>query len=64
MNHRPGHFFHADMLDSQIATLEEPKEGEENVTTVRLGKQENEDEELGLAGVVQVATTVARGWVG
>lgn len=33
MTERPGHFFKADLLDSQLATLESP-EGEERVVTV------------------------------
>jgi gluconate kinase len=45
---RKKHFFKATMLDSQLATLEEPTdaEGADNHAVLKLGKEGNEDEEV------------------
>ena len=65
MQLRPGHFFKAEMLDSQLATLEVPLEDDEkDVVRVRLGKDDDEACEVGLRGVVEEATRAARAWVG
>ncbi|GEM06433.1 DNA polymerase delta subunit 1 [Rhodotorula toruloides] len=60
MEHRAGHFMKASMLDSQLATLQEPHETDEvNVTIVKLGQGEGEAEERGKEAVI--ADAVARG---
>lgn len=65
MTYRPGHFFKASMLDSQLATLEPPNpEGEANVAVIRLGQGEGEELERGMQPVCDEASEVARGWVG
>lgn len=64
MNNRPGHFFKPAMLDSQLATLERPTEEEGNVGTVLLGKGDGEAEEVGMEGVIELASEVAKKWVG
>lgn len=48
MEKRPGHFMKADMLDSQINTLESP-EGEDNVVTVPLNVSTEEQVRIALA---------------
>lgn len=51
------------MLDSQLATLEAPTSSEANVATVRLGKGEQDAEEVGMEGVVAAAVDIAKGWL-
>ncbi|BGP12845.1 hypothetical protein JCM10213v2_000762 [Rhodosporidiobolus nylandii] len=65
MEHRPGHFFKASMLDSQLATLQEPHETDEvNVAVVRLGKGEGEAEERGKDAVCEDAVERVRRMIG
>jgi gluconokinase len=53
------------MLDSQLATLQEPNETEEvNVAVVKLGQGENEAEERGKEAVVGDAVERARRFIG
>ncbi|ORY85321.1 P-loop containing nucleoside triphosphate hydrolase protein [Leucosporidium creatinivorum] len=65
MTSRPGHFFKASMLDSQLATLEPPSpETEEGVAVIRLGQGEGEAQERGMKPVCDDAVDAARKWVG
>ncbi|GAA6035192.1 hypothetical protein JCM8097_006412 [Rhodosporidiobolus ruineniae] len=65
MSHRQGHFMKASMLDSQLATLEEPHETDEvNVAVVRLGKGEDDSEERGIEPVVNEAIERVRRFIG
>ncbi|SGY32747.1 BQ5605_C002g01406 [Microbotryum silenes-dioicae] len=61
---RPGHFFKAPMLDSQLATLEIPTEDEINVKRINLGQGPEQAEEVGIEGISQAAIEVATEWVG
>ncbi|KAJ8296854.1 DNA polymerase delta catalytic subunit [Rhodotorula toruloides] len=61
MEHRAGHFMKASMLDSQLATLQEPHETDEvNVAVVKLGQGEGEAEERGKDAVIADAVARAR----
>ncbi|KAL7338241.1 P-loop containing nucleoside triphosphate hydrolase protein [Rhodotorula toruloides] len=65
MEHRAGHFMKASMLDSQLATLQEPHETDEvNVAVVKLGQGEGEAEERGKEAVIADAVARARRFVG
>jgi gluconokinase len=55
----------ASMLDSQLATLQEPHETDEvNVAVVKLGQGEGEAEERGKEAVIVDAVARARKFVG
>ncbi|SCV68658.1 BQ2448_779 [Microbotryum intermedium] len=64
MSSRPGHFFKAPMLDSQLATLEIPTEDETNVKRINLGQGPEQAEEVGMEGISRAAIEVATEWVG
>lgn len=65
MSHRQGHFMKSTMLDSQLATLQEPHETNEvNVAVVKLGQGEEEVEERGKAAVIEDAVQRARRFIG
>ncbi|KAM0793206.1 hypothetical protein ACM66B_000676 [Microbotryomycetes sp. NB124-2] len=60
MEARPGHFFKAPMLDSQLATLETPNpDGEPGVAVVKLGQDADDSQEVGLEGVTRAAVEAA-----
>ncbi|KAK4054870.1 hypothetical protein OIV83_000794 [Microbotryomycetes sp. JL201] len=60
MEARPGHFFKAPMLDSQLATLETPDPAREpGVAVVTLGQDADDSQEIGLQGVTQAAIAAA-----
>lgn len=52
------------MLDSQLMTLEEPQEDEHDVAHIKLGKGDQESEEIGLQGVIEKSVQAAEKWVG
>ncbi|GAA5899924.1 hypothetical protein JCM6882_007003 [Rhodosporidiobolus microsporus] len=65
MESRPGHFMKAPMLDSQLATLQEPHETDEvNVAVVKLGQGGEEAEERGIPAVVEDAVARVRTFIG
>ncbi|GAA5869765.1 hypothetical protein JCM1840_000585 [Sporobolomyces johnsonii] len=65
MEHRPGHFMKASMLDSQLATLQEPHETDEvNVAVVPLGQGEEGKEERGKEPVIGEAVEKVRRFIG
>ncbi|GAA5978513.1 hypothetical protein JCM11641_007969 [Rhodosporidiobolus odoratus] len=65
MEHRPGHFMKASMLDSQLSTLEQPHETDEvNVAVVRLGQGEEDAEERGKEAVVGDAVERVKNFIG
>ncbi|GAA5832900.1 hypothetical protein JCM11251_000523 [Rhodosporidiobolus azoricus] len=62
---RPGHFMKAPMLDSQLATLQQPHETDEvNVAIIKLGQGEEETEERGIEAVVGDAVERVRKFIG
>ncbi|BGP44898.1 hypothetical protein JCM10450v2_000713 [Rhodotorula kratochvilovae] len=65
MESRAGHFFKASMLDSQLATLQQPNETDEvNVAVVKLGQGADEADERGIEAVCRDAAERARRMVG
>lgn len=65
MEKRPGHFMKAGMLDSQLATLQEPHETDEpRVVVVRLGQGEGENEERGKEVVADEVVSKIRKLIG
>ncbi|GAA6015145.1 hypothetical protein JCM11491_000481 [Sporobolomyces phaffii] len=65
MQHRPGHFMKATMLDSQLATLQEPHETDEpRVVVVALGQGEEASEERGKEVVTNEVVTKITKFIG
>lgn len=68
ITNRPGHFFKADMLDSQLQTLEPPPVDEEerqrdDVRVIQLGQGKDEAEERGVEAVVADCVKAASAWL-
>ncbi|KAK4058068.1 hypothetical protein OIO90_000807 [Microbotryomycetes sp. JL221] len=60
MEMRPGHFFKAPMLDSQLSTLERPDPATEpGVAVIQLGQGPDEEQEVGMEGVAKAAVEAA-----
>ncbi|GAA5922559.1 gluconokinase [Sporobolomyces koalae] len=65
MQNRAGHFMKAGMLDSQLATLQEPHETDEpRITVVPLGQGSEGSEERGKSAVIDEAVRKIRAQLG